>query len=315
QEPVSDGRVLLVGGPGRPPLLDQILRLLYGTSVASVLICSSSFDRKLTALQRLAALARDRRVHCVVQPEIVQLDGSTVQQVGAMIDWHPFVDPYRPEKKKRRDVRAHAKLGVFDCGDHERAFYGSANASRPALLDQDGNTEVVVLLPPLPRGTVATQLGLEASLAAPSITDVLTQKSWPDEDEDRTGARYGCVLTAAVPAEGWVVLTCAGSGPGPGAQLELAEGVHRPALLRTSVIVQGERLIGMVGSVPTAARVARLVHATGQALSHTVGQTGPDVLHVHGSLGVGARTEAALAALHDADVLGTVLFELLDHVR
>jgi hypothetical protein len=52
----EDKRELLVGRPGRVPLLDQMISRLPGKTVRSVLVCSSSFDRKLTALQRLTAL-------------------------------------------------------------------------------------------------------------------------------------------------------------------------------------------------------------------------------------------------------------------
>ncbi|HEV8712513.1 MAG TPA: hypothetical protein VGX03_06765 [Candidatus Binatia bacterium] len=311
----SDGRSLLVAGPGYAPLLDQIIPLLKGKVVKSVLVCSSSFDRKLLALQKLASLTKRGSIRCIVQPEIAQIDGRAVRQLGKTIDWRPFVDPYPPQKKKRKDVHAHAKLFVFDCGDSEIVVYGSANASRQALLDQDGNTEVVVVLPPLPIGTTVTLLGLDASLKAESIYNTLTEKTWTDEYEVGGPKSYECILTAAVPSEDGVIITLASGVPDPSTLLELTDGVERPPLARVQLIQKEGRMLGEAEVVPASARIARLVRPNGEPLSNIVGLTWPEVAHWHDSFGISARVEEAIASMQDGVVLGTVLFELLDHVR
>lgn len=315
QKDVSDGRSLLVAGPGYPPLLDQITVLLNGKAARSILICSSSFDRKLLALQELVSLTQGGDIQCIVQPEVAQIDGRAVRQLGKAIDWRPFVDPYPSQKKKRKDVRAHAKLFVFDCEDSEVVVYGSANASRQALLDRNGNTEVVVVSPPLPSGTTVTLLGLDASLKAKSIYNTLMEKTWTDEYEVDCPKSYECILTAAVPSEDGVLITLASGVPGPSTLLELTDGVERPPLVRVQLIQKEGRMLGEAEIVPASARIARLVRPNGEPLSNIVGLTWPEVAHWHGSFGISARVEAAIAAMQDGAVLGTVLFELLDHVR
>jgi len=54
--PIDDHRQVLLGAPGRPTLLDQIRRQLPESKVEGVTVCSSSFDRRLSGLWRLAEM-------------------------------------------------------------------------------------------------------------------------------------------------------------------------------------------------------------------------------------------------------------------
>ena len=103
-----------------------------------------------------------------------------------------------PTKGLKLDVRAHAKLMLFASGDTETCVYGSANTSKPAL--NGTNTEVVVLLPPAPRGDLAAGLRLEQSIDGPSIADTLATHSWPELGPDPI-AHVPCLLIGCVPAE------------------------------------------------------------------------------------------------------------------
>ena len=313
--PQDDGRILLVGGSGRKPLLDQALFALKDKRVNSVLVCSSSFDRDLQAVKRLTSLADVREVRCIVQPENVRLDGRAVRRLSDKVQWHAFVDPYPKEKRKRKDARAHAKLIVFDCGVTEVAVYGSANASRPALLEGEGNMEVVVMLPPSASGTTQKLLGLDSSLRSKNINTLLAEKQWADEQDDESGESYGYVLISAVPSEEGVIITVAGDTPNPTIFIELAESVGQPALARARLSLKAGKMIGSVDILPESVKVARLVDSKGHLLSNTVGLTWPEVANSKASSGVSAKAEAAIAAMQDGVVLGTVLFELLDHFR
>ena len=310
----ADKRELLVGGPGRVPLLDQMMSRLHGKTVRSVLVCSSSFDRQLLALQRLVTLTKSGNLQCILQPERANLDGEVVRRLGAQIDWRPFIDPL-VSKKAHKNVRAHAKLMVFDCGDSEVAVYGSANASRPALLATEGNTEMVVMLPPTPRGTLVKLLNLEPSLQADSIADGLKKKKWVEEEEEIEPVTYPYILTAAVPIEGRIEVTLVNGHPRSGMYLEIAEGLDRPPLQRADLTVQGQKIFAALPSLSSTARVARMTDSKGNVLSNTVGFTWPQVASPQGALGVGARVEAAIVAMHEGRVLGTVLFELLDRFQ
>ncbi len=311
----DDGRSILIGGPGRKPLLDQVISALKGKSIKSVLVCSSSFDRDLRAVRNLASLPDVGSVRCIVQPDNVRLDGRAVRRLNDKAHWHTFVDPYPKEKRKRKDARAHAKLIVFDFGGTEITVYGSANASRPALLEQEGNTEVIVMLPAAASGTTQKLLGLEPSLGTKTINALLLEKEWADEQDDEPGESYDHVLISAVPSEEGLIISVAGDAPELPILIELAEGIGRPALTRAKLSHKAGKLIGSVDIFPESARVARLVDPKGRILSNAVGLTWPEVSYSRVSSGVSAKAEAAIAAMQDGVVLGTVLFELLDHFR
>ena len=62
---VDDGRRLVVSGPRRQPLIDQ-LRSLLPDLADQVTVCSASFDRRLEGLRRLADMSM-APVRCVRQ--------------------------------------------------------------------------------------------------------------------------------------------------------------------------------------------------------------------------------------------------------
>lgn len=314
--PASDHRTVLFGGRGQDPLLTQIRARIGKKAVREILVCTASVDRQLDGLRQLTAVtAPPGRVRCVVQPDQIRIDGEAVKRLGKTITWFPFVDPYPSSRKRRRDSFAHAKFLVFDVGAEEIFVYGSANASFPALLDPRGNTEIVVLFEPWKRGMAIRRLGLEPSLKRGDIGTQLRERSWAEEDADET-QECPILLTAAVPSADGVRLRLARSPSIPlDAVLELYESPRRAPLLKGKVAVKSLEPVARLSTVPEAARVARLTGPDAEPLSNFVGITWPEVATARSSSGVHARTEAAFRAMQDGVVLGTVLFELLDHVR
>jgi hypothetical protein len=315
EAPNVDGRTLLIGGEGRPALLNQISSLLNGKRPRSAVVLSASFDRRLVALKKLAEGTSEGRVRCIVQASSVDLDGKAVERLGKTVQWYPFVDPYPKEKKRRKDVRVHAKLIALDCGDQELVIYGSANSSRPALLDEDGNTEVVVAFWHSGPRSICEYLGLQESLRTARIDRELVKKVWRAEDDGRAGGAHECLLAGAVVYGRHVDLTIVDGEVERNAMLAISESVNRPPLT-TAAVHRGDaggfeaRL-----SVPPEARIARVMSSAGRPLSNFVAFTWPEVGEPRGRSGLGSRGEAALAAMQDGVVLGTVLFELLNYYR
>ena len=309
---VTDGRSVLIAGPGRRPMLQQIDELMGDRKAKSVTVVSSSFDRRLKGLRQLASRAESDPIRCIVQPELARLDGGEVRDLGSSVRWTRFVDPYPKEKKKRRDVRAHAKLLILDCEDEELVIFGSANASRPALVDAE-NSEVAVAIW-RPSGSTIEELGLSESLDSEDVYEILAACEW-DTDEDAEPESTAVVLLGAVDEPGRLLLTLGSEQPPPGSLLEVSEGVNRPALLKLPVEAEEDGVVARVDSLVEGSKVVRLVDSAGQPLSNYVAITWRDFGEKRGSSGLGRRAQAAIGAMQDGVVLGTVLFELLSGIR
>lgn len=299
----------------RPALLNQISSLLQGKRPRSAVVLSASFDRRLAALKKLAEGTSEGRVRCIVQASSVDLDGKAVERLGSAVQWYPFVDPYPREKKTRKDVRAHAKLIVLDCGGQELVIYGSANSSRPALLDEDGNTEVVVAFWHSGPRSILEHLGLEDSLNARRIDRELVKKAWLLEDDGRAGGAHECLLAGAVVYGRHVDLTIVDGEVKRDAVLAISESVNRPALMTAAIRRGDARGFEARVTVPLEGRIARVMSRGGRPLSNFVAFAWPELGEPRGRSGLGSRGEAALAAMQDGVVLGTVLFELLNYYR
>lgn len=315
EAPTVDDRTLLIGGHGRSPLAAQIGSLLGRAKAKSAVVLSASFDRRLGALTSLANLTAQHRVRCIVQPGSVELDGKAVERLKGVVQWYPFVDPYPREKRKRKDIRLHAKLIVLDCGDRELVVYGSANASRPALLDEDANTEVVVACWHTGPKSIVERLGLDRCLASKRIDGELMGKIWRAESDGEPRREFQCVLAGAVGYGRRVELTITEGKPPRDAVLEIGEGVNRPPLLRAPIREAEGGRFEVSAALPEGARLARVATQGGRPLSNFAAFTSPALAEVHGRSGIGARAEGAIAAMQDGVVLGTVLFELLNYYR
>jgi hypothetical protein len=309
-----DHRTVLISGRGRKPLLDQIRELIGDRAIQEILLCTSSVDRRLAALRELAELTKRGKVRCIVQPEQLQIDGEAVRRLGKLAEWRPFVDPYPRGKKKRPDVYAHAKLIVFNCGDREVLVYGSANASKQAYLETNGNTEIVVAFEPWANGSTAKRLGLSESLKAKDIAKQLMERTW-EADQEKSAVSYPIVLTAAVPMPNGISVHVASGKVPVGAVLHLSEMPDRSATLHGKVTAGAEGLFVRLPNIPSNLRIAQVVAKTGERLSNAIGLTWPEVASVQSSSGINARSEAAILAMQDGMLLGTVLFELLDQYR
>jgi len=309
---VEDGRKVVIGGPGRPSLLDQITTILPVKKVEDLVLCSSSFDRALDGLKKLAATSKSKPV-CIVQAEHAEMDGQAVRRLGRAVEWRPFVDPYPKEKRKRKDVRAHAKVFIFGHEKTETCVFGSANASAPAL--NSTNTEAVVILPPRPKGEIVKHLGLGPSMSAQSVEGDLIQKQWKDSNGDSPDAKYTCLLSAVAAAEFGYRLTLASGTAPKGALLALAQhSLARPAAT-TAIRREGDALIGHKVNGDDGIRSAWIIDGSGKALSNPVTITWPMVASPRKGGGGGAKTSQFLSEMQDGAVLGTVLFELLDQFR
>jgi HKD family nuclease len=309
---VEDGRKVLIGGPGRPELLTQIIKCLPTTKADGLVVCSSSFDRDLCGVSSLVSSCKSKPA-CIVQPEQVELDGKAVQKLGGKVDWYPFVDPYPPEKRQRKDVRAHAKMLIFGHGKTETCVYGSANASEPAL--NSTNTEIVVVLPPRDKGDFVKHLGLDASLNANNIEAELSKKQWVQNKKERPESRFSCLLSAVAAVESGYRLSFAFGAPPEGSHLALSDrNLGRPKAT-TLIHGEGESFVALSIKSDEAIRFGWVAKESGEALSNAVAITWPTVANPRKPGGGGTKTSEYLGAMQDGAVLGTVLFELLDQFR
>lgn len=309
----GDGRALLVGGPGRTPLLDQINEIAGGARAREITVVSASFDRDLEGLRALEVLS-DEPVRCVVQTTAVNIDGAAVLRLGDRVRWHAFDDPRRTSARVRGTARAHAKVLVFDRGSDEVVVYGSANASRPALLSSRRvNTEVVVVLAPRPVGTTATELGLTAMLASEDVADSLSAREWTGDDDRETFAWP--IILSGVSVESVGLTVCAVGDPALGASLVVAAAPGRPALVVLGVVRERLALRAPTQSIPDGARVAWLIDGEGLQISNPVGLTWVAAASASTSWGLSGRIEDAVFAMQDGEILGTIVFDLLNQVR
>ena len=309
---IGDGRKILIGGPGKPELLTQIIACLPTKKADDLLVCSSSFDRKLSGIKSLALLSKSKPV-CIVQTEHVNLDGKAVQKIGGDVLWRPFADPYPAEKRRRKDARAHAKIFLFGHRSTETCIFGSANASAPAL--DSTNTEVVVVLPQQPKGEMARHLSLGASLRAKSIDKELGDKKWDSAQDERPEAKFSCLLAGITTMESGYRLWFASGVPPAGSYLALSDrGLGQP---RATTLMRrdGESFIADSVGSEDAVRFGWIMRGAGEVLSNSMAITWPMVATPRRSGAGGHKAGLYLAAMQDGAVLGTVLFELLDQFR
>ena len=308
---VDDGRKILIGGPGRPDLLNQIVAGLP-SKADGLTICSSSFDRELAGMRRLVPHSLAKPV-CIVQPERVEIDGVSVRKLGTSVEWRPFVDPYPVEKRQRKDVFEHAKIFIFGHGVDETCVFGSANASAPALGNT--NAEVVVVLPPMPKGGIAKHLGLGPSLKAKSVEQELGAKVWDPLTDERPEAKFKCLLSAVAAVESGYRLSMASGTPPKNAFLALSDRFTARPRLTAAIQSEADSIVAYALKNDDTVRIAWIVSESGDALSNPVGITWPSVGSQRKGGGAGTRLGDYVGAMQDGAVLGTILFELLDQFR
>jgi hypothetical protein len=214
------GGKILIGGSGRPELLRQMAGCVPVKKADELVICSSSFDRELAGVRKVLPISKAEPV-CIVQAEHIEVDGRAVRKLGASVVWRPFADPYPPEKRQRKDVREHAKIFIFGHGNTETCFFGSANASAPALGAT--NTEVLIVLPHTARGEIVKHLGLTPSLKAKSIDKELSEKVWKKAKGERPESMFSCLLSAVAAVESGFRLSLAFGLPPKKARLALSD--------------------------------------------------------------------------------------------
>ena len=309
---VDDGRCLLIGGPGRKPLFEQILDQVPSRKIDELIVCSSSFDRKLQGLKRLAAKTNKRPV-CIVQPDRVDLDGAEVRRLGSKVAWRSFVDPYPKEKRKRRDVYAHAKILILRHGNAETTVFGSSNASEPALMGP--NTETVIVLPPAERGRTAKKLGLDASIAGASAFKNLTVKKWPDDESDDDRVPMPCILVGLSATEGGFHLALVSGEPPVHAKLAVAAQSYGSPIATLPLRKEDHGWISERFELTDSVRFGWLVSSDSTLLSNPVAITWPEVSHARRGSSINAKVASGLLAMHDGHLVGTILFELLDVFR
>lgn len=112
-----------------------------------------------------------------------------------------------------------------------------------------------------------------------------------------------------------ISLTVIGKVPTEEVRLEIREGLHGPVAVILPVRQGNTGGLQAPGRVPEGGRVVRLCNSDGTPLSNAAGLTYPEVAEGRSRSGLSPRSEAALAAMQDGTVLGTVLFELLNQYR
>jgi hypothetical protein len=277
--------------------------------IDELVVCSSSFDRMLSGLRRLADEVR-RPPACIVQPDRVEIDGAEVKRLGKAVEWRMFADPYPKEKRARRDVFAHAKLYVFRHGDTETAIFGSCNASEPALMGL--NTEIAVVLPPVKHGRIVERLGLLNSLKQ-QAREQLIQREWTDKDPRRDD--FPCVLLGVSAGDSRFQLTLGSGGLPNGTRLAVAAASNETPVAALSLHCEGATVTSERCDISESLRVGWLVSPKDTAISNPVALTWPEVAQGRRSGGLGKKLTQGILGLHDGMVLGTILFELLDVFR
>lgn len=308
----EDGRRLLVGGPGRAPLMDQLLAAAEG-EVESATVISSSFDRKLEGLARLARVCPLGALTCVVQPETVKLDGEAVRRLGKGVQWRAFVDPVQQKGKSPGASSLHAKFYLLQADKWEVAAFGSANASRPALLGGARNSELLVLLPRQERGFYEQHLSLKPTLSGPSLRAILEEHEW--DDSDPPGASEPCFLSGVALEGGELKVTLAKGDMPDGAHLGLFAKVDSQPSASLQLVPEPPAWKAALPVSLEAVRLAGVLDGHGKLVSNLVGIMSAAVARQSAGTGIEKKQEAALAAMEDGEVLDTVLFELLSNMR
>lgn len=309
--PITDGRVVRVGGPGRAPLLEAIRDRAGVDGVRQIVAMASSFDRHLEAVRALATLGTGgHETLVVVQADRVALDGQAIGHLPAGTSWRAFSDPRPSKKREPHDSYLHAKLVLVQTSKADHLFFGSANLSRPALLD-GSNLELLVELPPEPPGSWVERLGLAASLTE-DVKPVLVGQVWTDRDAEPVALAVALAGVEWSPGDGWVV---AAEGP-IGGELTLALGALRS---RPDALVPVRRradgtMVANAAAATEAVRFAWLVDRAGLPLSNVVALTWPEVARMRLGGWLGSRVEHAILGMKQGELLGHVLFEFLDGV-
>jgi hypothetical protein len=310
QAAVPDGRTVRLGGSGAPPLMNAVRERVRTAGARRIVAISSSFDRQLHAVRELARLGDGKHeTVVVVQPDRVEIDGNAVGKLGEAVAWRRFVDP-RPTKKKKapRDSYLHAKVILVEAPKSDHLFFGSANLSRPALVDT-ANVELVVELPAEPAGTWSERLGLAVSLED-DVRDELLSRRCVDEDRSGLGLAH-LVGVEWLPGGGWIVIA---STVPEGARLALGALRGRAEQMLALGSRKDGAYVAKANAPPDAVRFAWLVDSSGAAASLPVALTWPDVARVRLGGWFGARVEQAILSMKDGELLGHVLFEFLDRV-
>ena len=312
QPSTHDGRRLLISGQGRKPLMEQILEELPSKTLDDVILCSSSFDRKLHGLKRLAGKTTKPPL-CIMQPDLVDLDGAEVKRLGNQIGWRTFVDPYPKEKRKRRDVYAHAKILIFSHGNTETTVFGSCNASEPALMGS--NTETVIVLPPTERGRTVKKLGLDSSIKGASAFKDVAVKKWPEEEPAEDVLKMPCILVGLSASDTGFRLALVSGVPHARSELAVAAQSYGTPIATLRLRTEDQGWISDRFELNEPVRFGWLVSSRGVLLSNPVAITWPEVAHARRGGSLNAKVANSLIAMHDGRVVGTILFELLDVFR
>ena len=308
---VPDGRVVRIGGPGRPPLFDSVRDRTRAPGVRRIIAMSSSFDRKLDAAKELAAVGGGKHeTVVVVQPDRVTVDGLAVGRLGDATAWTEFVDPRPSKKKDPRDSYLHAKLILVEAQKSDHLFFGSANLSRPALLDGK-NVEIVVELPPEPAGTWMKRLNLGESLKVDARPSLLKLR-WADGTDERDDELLHLSGVEWSPGEGWIVL--AEGDLDASTRLALGAVRSRPDQLLQLRQRKDQVTLAAASAPHDGVRFAWLVDKSGKPLSNPVALTWPDVARARIGGWFGNRVEQAILSMKHGELLGHVLFEFLDRV-
>ncbi len=306
--PAPDGRLVHLGGPGQPRLIDAMRSV--GGKIRRVIALSSSFDRQLAAVAELARMGDGtHETVVVVQSQRCEIDGTQLGRLPVTVRWTEFVDPRPSKRGEPRDSFAHAKLYIVETDAAEHLFFGSANLSSPALLD-GRNVEVLVQLPPAAPGEWVGRLALKGSLEVDVGAALLARRwtgdpVWSSRPIHLAGVEWS--------ARGWVVATEPGALAGD-CMLALG-GRHDREDMVLALRINEDRVFAPAEQPLSTARFAWLVDGAGAALSAPVAITWPEVTRPSIGRWPGAHVAPALLAMKNGELFGPVLLEFLDQAR
>lgn len=162
-------RQLLTSTNTGPDLWSQITPLIPDTCM-TVFVCGPFFDPKLAMLRRLESEVSPQQLVVGIDPASVEIDPQEAASLQSATWVNVAGVPQIPLRREGAVPYLHAKLIWFQGGAEELLVTGSANPSIAAFFAPANLRNAEAVVADRRRGAAA-ELGMEALLAAPQVTD------------------------------------------------------------------------------------------------------------------------------------------------
>ena len=152
----------------------------------------------------------------------LRLTAGCPETLAHLSVWRPFVDPYPPEKRQRKDVLEHAKIFLFGHGDSRKPVFSVPQTLLPRLgFHKHGSRGCSAV--GIQRRDREAFWGLAASLKANSVEKELGEKVWPPATDERPESKFKCLLSAVAAMESGYRLSMASGVPPKNSLLALSD--------------------------------------------------------------------------------------------